>query len=116
MQEAVRVLVFHPWIGKIPWSRKWHTTPVFLPGKSDGERNLVGYSLQGCKVSDMTEVTLHAQSLSNPSCFTLHVLETSPFLLIFKLCFCKGHYIWLTYILKIKNHVTFFERPKLFFP
>ena len=48
--------------------------------------DLVGYSLQGCKVLDMTEVTLHAQSLRNPSCFTLHVLETSSFLLIFKLC------------------------------
>ena len=22
------------WIGKIPWSRKWQPTPVFLPGKS----------------------------------------------------------------------------------
>ena len=31
-------------IRKIPWSRKWQPTPVFLPGKSHGERNLVGYS------------------------------------------------------------------------
>ena len=23
----------HPWVGKIPWSRKWQATPVFLPGK-----------------------------------------------------------------------------------
>ena len=23
-----------PWIGKIPWRRKWQPTPVFLPGKS----------------------------------------------------------------------------------
>ena len=23
-----------PWVGKIPWSRKWQPTPVFLPGKS----------------------------------------------------------------------------------
>ena len=23
-----------PWVGKIPWSRKWHPTPVFLPGNS----------------------------------------------------------------------------------
>ena len=30
-------------------------TPVFLPGKSHGQRNLAGYSLQGCKESDMTE-------------------------------------------------------------
>ena len=24
---------FNPWVRKIPWSRKWHLTPVFLPGK-----------------------------------------------------------------------------------
>ena len=24
---------FHPWVGKIPWRRKWQPTPVFLPGK-----------------------------------------------------------------------------------
>ena len=35
---------FHPWVGKNPWRRKWLPTPVFLPGKSHGERNLVGYS------------------------------------------------------------------------
>ena len=23
---------FNPWIRKIPWRRKWHPTPVFLPG------------------------------------------------------------------------------------
>jgi len=31
---------FYPWVGKIPWRRKWQTTPVFLPGKSHGQRNL----------------------------------------------------------------------------
>ena len=25
---------FDPWVGKIPWSRKWQPTPVFLPGES----------------------------------------------------------------------------------
>ena len=29
---------FHPWIGKISWSRK--PSPVFLPGKSHGQRSL----------------------------------------------------------------------------
>ena len=24
---------FDPWVRKIPWSRKWHLTPEFLPGK-----------------------------------------------------------------------------------
>ena len=31
------------------------STPVLLPGKSHGQRSLVGYSPWGCKESDMTE-------------------------------------------------------------
>ena len=45
----------YPWVGKIPWRRAWQPTPVFLPGESHGLRSLVGYSLWGCKESDMTE-------------------------------------------------------------
>ena len=33
---------FDPWIGKILWRRKWQLTPVFLPGKSHGQRSLMG--------------------------------------------------------------------------
>ena len=33
-----------PWVGKIPRTRKWQPTPVFLPGESHGQRSLVGYS------------------------------------------------------------------------
>ena len=36
--------VFDPWVGKIPWRRKWQPTPVFLLGESHGQRSLVGYS------------------------------------------------------------------------
>ena len=46
---------FNPWVGKIPWRRKWQLTPVFLPGESHGWRSLVGYSPWGCKESDTTE-------------------------------------------------------------
>ena len=53
---------FHPWVGKIPWRRKWHPTPVLLPGKSLGPRSLVGYSPWGRKESDTTE-RLHFTSL-----------------------------------------------------
>ena len=41
-----------PWAVKIPWSRKWPPTPVFLPGEPHGQRSLVGYS-QLAKASDM---------------------------------------------------------------
>ena len=37
------------------WRRKWQPTPVLLPGKSHGDRSLVGYSPWGRKESDMTE-------------------------------------------------------------
>ena len=44
-----------PWIGKIPWRRKWQPTPVFLPGQSQGRRRLVGYSPWGHKELGMTK-------------------------------------------------------------
>ena len=31
-----------PWVGKIPWRRKWQPTPVFLPGESHGQKSLAG--------------------------------------------------------------------------
>ena len=46
---------FDPWVGKIPWRRKWKLTPVFLLRKSHGQRSLMGYSPWGHKESDMTE-------------------------------------------------------------
>ena len=45
---------FDPWVGKIPWGRKWQPTPVFLPGKFHGQKNLVVYSPRGRKESDIT--------------------------------------------------------------
>ena len=45
----------NPWVGKIPWRRKWQPTPVFLLGESHRQRSQVGYSPQGRKESDTTE-------------------------------------------------------------
>ena len=33
---------FNPWVRKIPWRKAWQPTPVFLPGKSHGQRRLAG--------------------------------------------------------------------------
>ena len=44
-----------PWARKIPWRRKWQPTPVFLPGKSHGQRRLAGYGPWVCKALDTTE-------------------------------------------------------------
>ena len=46
---------FNPWVGKIPWRRKWLPTPVFWPGEFHGL-----YSPWGLKELDMTErLSLH---------------------------------------------------------
>ena len=37
------------------WRRRWHPTPVLLPGKSHGWRSLVGYSPWGPEELDTTE-------------------------------------------------------------
>ena len=50
---------FDPWVRNIPWRKEWQPTPVFLPGEFHGQRNLAGYSLWGCKESDMTERLTH---------------------------------------------------------
>ena len=45
-----------PQVGKIPWKRKWQSTPVFLPGASHGQRSLVGCSPWGYEELDTTKV------------------------------------------------------------
>ena len=45
--------------------RQWHPTPALLPGKSHGQKSLVGYSSWGREESDTTE-QLH---------FYFHALE-----------------------------------------
>ena len=43
------------WVRKFLWSRKWQPTPVLLPGKSQGQRNMMGYSPWDSKESDLTD-------------------------------------------------------------
>ena len=45
-------LGFNP--SPLPWRREWQPTPVFLPGKWQGQRSQAGYS-PGFAESDMTE-------------------------------------------------------------
>ena len=46
-----------PWVRKIPWKRAWQPAPIFLPQKSHGQRNLMGYRPGDHKESDTTEAT-----------------------------------------------------------
>ena len=52
---------FDPWVGKIPWRRKWQPTPIFLPGKFHGQRSLAGCSPWGRKESDTTKHALRLE-------------------------------------------------------
>ena len=60
---------FDPWVGKIPWRRKWLLTPIFLPGKSHGQRSLVGYSPQFCmlELAPLGEIYKHSCLGPTPS-------------------------------------------------
>ena len=49
---------------------KWQPTPVFLTGKSHGQRSLVGYSPWGRKESDTTEL---------PHFFSHKIVSGMPF-------------------------------------
>ena len=49
---------FDHWVTKIPSNRKWHPTPVFLPGKFHAQRSLTGYSPWGHRVGhDWAQIT-----------------------------------------------------------
>ena len=74
----------------ILWRRKWQPTPVSLPGKSHGQRSLVGCSPWGLKESGMTEWLTHTHLL----CYFCHF----PFIcFINTIHFCyfcyKGNYL-----------------------
>ena len=45
---------FDPWVRKIPWGRKWQPTPVFFPGKSQGQSSLAGCGPWSCSEKDLT--------------------------------------------------------------
>jgi len=49
----------NPWARKIPRRRKWQPTPVFLPGKSQRQRSLLGCSPWGPQ--SQTGLSIQAQ-------------------------------------------------------
>ena len=64
---------FNPWVGKIPWGRKWQPTLVLSPGKFHGWRILVGYSPWGYKESDNnTQACAHMHTHTHTHTHTPH--------------------------------------------
>ena len=43
----------------MPWRKAQQPTPIFVPGRSHGQKSLVGYNPKGHKKLDMTEATEH---------------------------------------------------------
>ena len=94
---------FYHWVGKIPWSSKWHPTPVFLLGKSHGQRSLVGP--WGPRKSDTTKHT-----------HIWYFKWTSTSLALLIRC-SRNTNLFLLFSYLIKRHVTFpFIFDKLFLP
>ena len=59
----VREMDLIPGSGRFPWRRYWLAIPVFLAGKSQGQRSLAGYSPWGQKKSDMIEqLSMHTHA------------------------------------------------------
>ena len=50
---------FDPWVGKIPWSREWQPTPVFLPGESPWTEEPGGLQSTGSQRARHDKVTKH---------------------------------------------------------
>ena len=71
---------FDPQVGKIPWSREWQSTLVFLPGEFHGERShgipYAKLQSMGHKELDMTEQTTLSHFLSFISCVTLAIFAS----------------------------------------
>ena len=100
---------FNPGVRKIPWRRKLQPTPVFLPGKSHGQRGLAGYSSWCCKELDMTE---HTQTLCTQK--TLVSLVGEKLALRWTLlCFYKSLIARLERIKHFLRNIIMFLRKKL---
>ena len=54
---------FNSWVGKIPCSRQWQSTPAFLPGKFHGQRSLVVHGVTKSRIRQSTvKVLFHSCS------------------------------------------------------
>ena len=99
-----------PWVGKIPWRRKWQPTPIFLPGEFHGQKSLSGYCPWSLKESDTAErlntFPLHFQSdLINR---TKSLRDSVRYEFISIIINVKPHpmYIYIQYIQYIYNIYT----------
>ena len=68
---------FKPWVGKIPWRRKWQPAPVFCLG-NHMDRGIWRATVHGATESDMTEqLSTHAPMQGNSVCATDNISSDS---------------------------------------
>ena len=105
---------FNPWVGKNSWRRKWQPTPVFLPGKFQGQMSLAGYSPQ--VTINWTWMSVHACTptffwFPFPWNIFLHSLIFSLHMsLDLKWVSCRQHiyiYIWFFFIYPFSQPTSF---------
>ena len=122
---AIQETRFDSQVGKIPWRREQLSTPVFLPGESQGRRSLVGCRLWGRTESDTTEATQQQQQqgASRVHADKLHIQKLPIFFISFCLMSCRLPYIckvstshvWQSFssvlriipIVKVLSHILF---------
>ena len=98
-----RIHGFDPWVRMIPWRREWLPIPVFLPGKSRGQRSLVGYSPWGRKELDTTERLSTAHTLVfcpsplRSSLGWIFSICPTDCLHLFHYVLCSGNLIFILY-------------------
>ena len=93
---------FNPWVRKIPWRRKWQSTPVFLPGESCGQRSLMGYSPWGRKDADTAERL--SMSTNWKEILKIGVLRTD--LIITLVYLSKHHLNWCVNSFRLSKGVS----------
>ena len=93
---------FDPWIGKISWKRKWQPTPVVLPGKSHGQRNVASCSPWGWKRVGHNWVTKQQQITLILCCMYYYILII-PLLWLNKFYGNKGYIYLCVFRINIKG-------------
>ena len=92
-----------PGLSTFPWRRKWQPTPIFLPGESQGQRNLAGYHPWGHKESDMTEWGQYSSQHTVLGCKGIqHMLHSSALQGLLKTL----EFLWA--LLKLQNRKSYF--------
>ena len=108
---------FNHWVAKTPWRRKWHPTPVFLPGKSHGQRSLEGYSPMGSQRVGHDWATKRLSTHTHLPSYWIVLISVLSVFYIQAHCQICG--LWIVYI--CKDDLTFnflnasFEKQKVLF-